>query len=197
MPDIQLGRFATAVAVLNLFKDSPTAPLRVTVVETNTTLRFRPHLDRVDVGLVIPKARPGGVTAYTAHEVASDVSEGVELGTFLALEDVQRLLRGVRIPRRRHESPGYARLDGARITLQGPGSQLPIISALRWTDESLPRRLPVYLTAGSAGNRISGSVLNAMGQAGRKISPTGTWSVQDGRWVIQDSQGTALRVATW
>lgn len=198
MPDINIKRFGVALDVLCLFAESQNQ--YVTVVETDRTIAFRPFLRQSSVGLVIPKARSRGMS-YTRHETVTDDSDGTEIGTFTNIHDVKRLLRSVRHQARRGESPGWVSLDiepgTVTLTVNGPGGQLPIIAHVGWTSIPPTLRTPVYLTGGSGGDRVSASVLNAMGQAGRKISPTSFWSHQDGRWVFTDSSGTTLRVATW
>lgn len=201
MPETNLGVFAMAVDVLALFDATEAFSQPVTVVETDRTLAFRPRLTRSSVGLVIPKARTGGLS-YTMREVMNDASEGQELGSLTSIQEVKRALRGVRVQRRRGESGvGFAVLDvdaGApTLIMQGPGRQRPLAAEIGWNPGPITARLPVYLTPGSAGDRIGADVLNALGQAGRKVSPRAAWEHQDGRWVIRNSQGVTLRVATW
>jgi hypothetical protein len=199
MTEINLEVFATAVDVLSLFAETPEQ--RVVVVETERTLAFRPILTQTSVGLVIPKARWGGLS-YSPGEVMGDQSDGQEIGQFRAIQELKRNLRGVRVRRRRGDgSAGFARLDYEsdvpNIVLQGPGRQRSIVAEISWMSGLTSTRLPVYLSPSSAANRVSASVLNAMGQAGRKITSTRFWEYQDGRWTIKNSQGITLRVATW
>jgi hypothetical protein len=202
MPEIQISVFAQAVDVLCLFAENSTTP--VAVVETDHTLGLRPFLHSSSVGLVIPKARPSsrGVS-YTRVQMAEDQqAEGIMLGAFRNVFELRRLLKAVRHNRRRGDNTnGEVVFDPAadpmHFYMYEPGSFTPVVGQPRWTGDQTWPRLPVYLTTASVGNRVSPSVMKALGLAGAKISPLLPWFHQDGRWEIQGPQGQTLRVATW
>lgn len=201
MPEINIKVFATAVDILNMFAGSQRMP--VFVVETDRTLGLRPFTRELSVGLTIPKSRPSSRgLSYTRTEMASDSSDGVALGAFLSVQELKLRLRGIRTARRRGDTTcGEIAFDPTdevlSIRLYDPGSYQPVLVPVGWTPNNTPPRLPVYLSAGSGGDRVSASTLNALGAAGRKLSPTTAWTVSGGRWEMQSPEGSTLRVATW
>lgn len=202
MFEINITVFKTAIDIMALFARTESGAVPVYVVETDRTVAFRPFLRQLSVGLVVPKSRPSSRgLSYTASELSQDPDPtGVPLGAFLSVDELARRLRGVRTTRRRGDSTlGEAIFEpDNRLYLYEPGISEPVVSRVRWTSDTTPPRLPVYLTVGGAGNRVSALALNAIGQAGRKLAPTGTgWSYDNGRWEIKNSQGSTLRVATW
>lgn len=204
MAEVNIKVFSTAIEVLDLFaKTEPARSMPVYVIETERTLGLRPFMRQISVGLVIPKSRPSSRgLSFTRGEMSLDSGvEGAPLGAFLSVQELKRRLRGVRTTRRRGDTtPGEVIFDpyeNAVLFLYEPGSFDPVSTRVRWTNDPSPPRLPVYSSASGAQNTISADTLNAIGAAGRKLAPIRPWSYQDGRWELQNSEGSTLRVATW
>jgi hypothetical protein len=189
MPFCHLTKFKNGIEAFALIsEDQP-----VQVLETDTSLIFRGSYGRVDLAVRIPTCSPQGVS-HSRAEREADLAAG-DATAIVALRDFAEVVSVLRGARSVHVRPSTVELlltgdMGPVLNVHGQIHQ--VIQVPQSPDWSV-RRSPVPAETG----RVPVYLLGRMARAGLKISPNGSWSLTEGVWEIKDSQGLALRVATW
>lgn len=189
MPFCQLTKFKHGIEAFALIGEGRA----VRVLETETSLIFRGGDARADVAVTIPKCSPQGVS-YSRTEREADVAAGeaVEVAVLNGLNHVASVLRGARVVDWR---PSLVEL----VFVEGLGPALNVIGMIFQAIQlpHFPIGTSLNRPSFSETGRISSRLFGRMGRAGLKISPDAIWQLTGGVWEIKDSQGLALRVATW
>lgn len=190
MPYFQLAKFKRGLdAFVKLVGEA-----QVRVLVTPHTAILRSNAYRTAVAVTIPTCTPSGVGPTAAELHADEESqEAEELVLLSRLSDIAPVVRSVKNLYWRQVLVDLDIEEGnPRLRINGPTDVT--VQLARPTFISSVQ--PSYLSRRDVDHRYETDTLTNLATAGRKIAPTGIWHQAGGLWVIKDSQGLALRVAT-